>query len=334
MEKKAETTHEEVARSPRRAEYLARVNRVIDHIERHLDQDLTVAELARIACFSPFHFHRVFGAVMGESLHQFVQRLRLERAARLLVGEREAPITHVALECGFSSAATFARAFSSMFGMNASEWRKGGHARYRAQGRHGRAVTASRNLAAQFGVLSERFDPEHRVFQWRIRFMDREPVRVEVEDVPTLHVAYVRHVGEYQGMAEVFARLFGRIVKWAGPRGLLRDREARLLAVYHDDPEITAGHKLRVSAGITVPAGTPVGGDVGIMTMPGGPCAIGHFRLGSRDYGAAWHALMAGWLPDSGYQPDDRLCCERYEVSGGNSGDGCPVDICVPVRPL
>ena len=97
--------------SASRREYIARVNRVIDHIEQNLASSLPLAHLAEVACFSPFHFHRIFKALTGETLTAFVQRLRIERAASMLVSEPETPVTHIALDCGFASSASFARVF-------------------------------------------------------------------------------------------------------------------------------------------------------------------------------------------------------------------------------
>ena len=96
-------------RRQRRAEYIARVDRVIDYVERHLDEELSLDKLASVACFSRFHFHRIFGAVMGETLHQFIGRLRVERAALQLVSNPSKSITEIAFDCGFSGPAPFAR---------------------------------------------------------------------------------------------------------------------------------------------------------------------------------------------------------------------------------
>ena len=67
-----------------RREYERRINRVIDHVQAHLDGDLTLERLAEVAAFSPFHFHRVFAAITGETLSDFIRRVRLERAAGAL----------------------------------------------------------------------------------------------------------------------------------------------------------------------------------------------------------------------------------------------------------
>jgi AraC family transcriptional regulator len=68
-----------------REEYVARINRVIDYIESHLDERLSLERLAKVANFSPFHFHRIFGAMVGQTLNQFIARLRAEKAAMQLV---------------------------------------------------------------------------------------------------------------------------------------------------------------------------------------------------------------------------------------------------------
>jgi AraC-like DNA-binding protein len=114
-----------------RAEYDGRVNRVVDYIRSHLGEALTLGELARIAAFSPFHFHRVFSALTGETLFAYIQRQRIEKAAGVLAAGVDPTILEVALDHGFSSAATFARAFRARFGMSASEWRRGGAERWR-----------------------------------------------------------------------------------------------------------------------------------------------------------------------------------------------------------
>ena len=116
-----------------RLEYEKRVNRALDHIQRHLGDELTLAGLARVAAFSPFHFHRVFKAITGETVFGFIHRLRIERAAVALTTHTGESVLAVALDHGFSSAATFARAFRAHFGMSATEWRDGGAARWRAR---------------------------------------------------------------------------------------------------------------------------------------------------------------------------------------------------------
>ena len=163
------------------------------------------------------------------------------------------------------------------------------------------------------------------------------PLRAEVEvkDLPDLHVAYVRHVGPYAGDAALFKQLFGRLFTWAGPRGLIRFPETRLLSVYHDSPETTDEGKRRLDVCMTVPPGTPVDGEIGKRTIPAGKYAVARFEIAPDQYRDAWNAVFAGWLPESGYQPSDGPCFEMYLNDPEQHPEGKHVvEICVPVRPL
>ena len=137
---------------------------------------------------------------------------------------------------------------------------------------------------------------------------NNQQVQVDVKEVEEMNVAYVRHIGAYQGKQEVFSELFAKLVGWAGPRGLLGVPGMQVLCVYHDDPNITQEDKLRVDACITVPTDTKVEGEVGTYTVAGGKYAFARFEVFPDEFSKAWDAVMGGWLPDSGYQPDDRPC--------------------------
>jgi AraC family transcriptional regulator len=96
--------------------YRSRINRVIDYVNSNLDKSISLEELASVAFFSPFHFHRIFVAVTGESVNHFTNRIRLEKSARLLKFSSH-PISDIAVQCGFSSPATFSRAFKQYYGV-------------------------------------------------------------------------------------------------------------------------------------------------------------------------------------------------------------------------
>jgi len=162
----------------------------------------------------------------------------------------------------------------------------------------------------------------------------KEAQSVRIETIDPLFVAYVRHVGPYAGDSSLFGRLFGRLCQWVGARGLFGP-STRLLTVYHDNPEITAEDRLRISVCATVPRSTQAEGDIGTMEIAGGKYAVASFELDATEYGAAWNWLMGTWLPSSGFQPDDRHCFEMYL----NNPEQHPqkkhlVEIWEPVRPL
>jgi AraC family transcriptional regulator len=236
-------------------------------------------------------------------------------------------VTDIAMDCGFSSPSVFARSFKERFGASASRWRAEENRKNRtAEGNHDQADSNA-------GEAGLRLPPYTRDNQSESRRRDMSGLTyaVEVRDLPELHVAYVRHTGAYSGIGAAFQKL----MRWAGPRGLLRFPETRMLGIYHNDPGITEAAKLRSDACITVPEGTAVDGEIGLLRVPGGKFAVARFEISADQFGRAWDALMGEWLPGSGYQPDDRMCYELYL----NDPEQHPqkkfiLEICQPVRPL
>ncbi|WP_030242510.1 AraC family transcriptional regulator [Streptomyces sp. NRRL S-350] len=101
------------------------LNRAMDHIERHLDGEIDVAELARIAMTSEYHFRRLFSMLAGMPLSEYVRRRRLTVAgAEVLDGERT--LLDIAVRYGYTSGEAFARAFRAMHGVGPGEARRDG----------------------------------------------------------------------------------------------------------------------------------------------------------------------------------------------------------------
>ena len=297
-----------------RLEYEKRVNRVIDHVREHLSEDLSLERLAQVAAFSPFHFHRIFRAITSETLFAFIQRLRLERAAVALIHHRDESVLAVALDHGFSSAATFARAFRGHFGMSATAWRTGGAQRWSKRSKPNRKPSKAKRRGRRHG--SPQTSKE-------------DTMNVAVRELPRYRVAYMRYVGPYgpHGIPE----LWKRFRKWMelGPNSIK-------LGIGHDDPDVTAPEKCRYDACVVVPESFAGDTWVNVIDVPGGKYAVAEF-IGTADkIREAWEALYRSWLPGSGYQPDDRPCLEVYR--GNPEVDGRPgtfrCELCVPVRPL
>ncbi len=311
-----------------RAEYIGRINKVIDYINANIQSSFTLGELAAESCFSKYHFHRIFGSLMGEPLGQFIHRIRLEKAASLLANNFSKSVTEVLLDCGFSSAAHFSRIFKDRFNESPSEWRK----KHQAKSKNSQLMS---NVSEEFKISSYYVNDVSFQQQWRIVMNKHREAKVEVKDLPEMTVAYVRHIGPYAANEKLFESLFTKLMQWAGPRDLIKFPETQMMSIYHDNPEITDKSKLRTDCCISVPADTEVDGDIGKSNLPGGKYAMARFELGATEYSEAWQAVMAGWLPESGYQCDDRPCFELYHGSPEDHSEGkCIVDICVPVKPL
>ena len=104
--------------------YVERVNLALHYIHENLDDPLDLQKIAMASCFSKYHFHRIFLALMGETVNDYVGRKRLERAANRLIFRKKLSITKVAVMSGFSSSANFAKAFKLYFGISPSQIRK------------------------------------------------------------------------------------------------------------------------------------------------------------------------------------------------------------------
>src|SRR5438132_4034806 len=104
--------------------YRQRVLQVQLHIQEHLDEELPLDRLARVAHFSPFHFHRLFRALVGETVSEYVRRLRLESAA-VALKTTDKTVLQVALDAGYGTHEAFTRAFRQMFGISPSQFRAG-----------------------------------------------------------------------------------------------------------------------------------------------------------------------------------------------------------------
>jgi AraC family transcriptional regulator len=304
-------------------DYRSRINRVLDYIDQELQGRLSLDQLSRVACFSKYHFHRIFLGMTWETLFEYIQRRRVEKAAYLLRIHPRTAITDIALDCGFSDSAAFARSFRRRFEITASEWRAGAR---------GNLSMTNSNLRQDTELIP---GDNACTGERRCRAVgDLKNAGVKVSRHADRTVAYLRHVGPFEGNAELFAGLFERLYAWAEVRDLLRPHESEALIVSHDSIGITDERKLRVSICVTVPPQTGTGGVVGKMTIPGGKYATARFALRHDEYAAAWNWIFGTWLPASGYQPDDRPCFELYDVPVRRWGGKTTVDICVPVRPL
>lgn len=153
-----------------RISYSERVQRVVDHLAVHLDEKFDLEALARLAHFSPYHFHRIYRGLLGETIHDTIRRLRLRRAAMDLLEDRLS-IERTAARAGYSSQAAFTRAFRAEYGEPP--------ARYRGAHR-----------APPIGHRGE-----------------TDPYRVEIVHLAPLRAASIDHRGDYQLTGSAFERL-------------------------------------------------------------------------------------------------------------------------------
>ena len=301
-------------------EYIHRINRVIDYIEYNLDSELSLMTLAEVASFSPFHFHRIFSACMGETLNDFIRRIRVERAASLLLKDEMKPIADIAMQCGYNSVSVFCRHFKERYKTSAKNFRESNRDDFSKN-----SQPDSKNR--QSGSDSPDYVCDLISLNTRRSKMEK---KVEIKVMPEMKVIYCRHTGQFDQIGKAYEKLF----RFAGPRGLLRFPETKTLTYYHDDPKTTEIGNLRQSACITVTGEVKTEGEIGTMQIPGGKYYVGHFEITALEFTQAWDSMCL-WLSESGYQPADG---NPYELYHNNHEDHPErkfiVDICIPVKPL
>lgn len=305
-------------------EYIARINRVMDYIGRNLDKPIDLSVMADIASFSPYHFHRIFTYIVGETPNNFVLRIKLEKAGQLLQDSPKATISEIATQCGFGNNSSFSRAFKGYFGMSAKEFREQDKAIYIKDG-----IRYSKNCKpiSKIGKNPQQINAQLCSVEFnKLIIMD---TKIEIKQMPELNLIYCRHMGAYNKIGQAYENL----LKWAIPRGLVTP-ETKTVTVYRDDPSITSIDKMRQDASIIVKGDVKVEGEIGKSTVPGGKYAVGHFEIKETEFEEAWNT-MCSWLTESGYQPEDGATYELYHNDYREHPEHLfIVDICIPVKPL
>jgi AraC family transcriptional regulator len=297
--------------------YISRINKVQDYIEKHLDEELNVDQLARIASFSSFHFQRIYRQMTGESLYSYIKRLRLEKSVFLIRASGKRALQDIALSVGFSSQASFAKALKAYYGISASRIRALNDTEFMEIGRNRFRNNISRN---------------GKVYDEKISYTT--PMELSIRSIKSTKVLYLRHTGPYKGNADLFHKLFTKLYSCADSLKLISN-ESKWFVVYHDFSDLTAEEQTRLSVCLSVTDDTEGFVEFGSMVLEGGKYAVGTFLLNKDEYQQAWNYMMAKWLPESGYMPDDRMCFEYYPPYRNREGkEGNMVEIFIPITPL
>jgi len=259
-------------------QYQERINNVWLHIQNNLDEKLQLDELASLAYLSPFHFHRIFTAITGESIVQYIRRLRLERAANRMI-YTDHDITRIGLANGYETPAAFSRAFKQQFGASPSKFRK------------------------------------NKDLKKTIKF--RNEVEIEIDDTPMeysiIHfkprrVLYIRKTGHY--MESAF-KAWECLMPYVSEHGLMNE-ESQHYGIPLDCPDITVHEKMRYDACITVDESIKPDGEFGIQTIRGGRYAVFTHNGPYENLEATYNRIIINWLPSTNYDLMNSPAFEQY----------------------
>ena len=296
--------------APQRLSYVERINLVIDRVHSDLAQPLRLNELAVTAGLSPFHFQRIFQAMVGESPSEFVKRLRLERALYLMGFGKEKSLTKIAFAVGFSSSSDFTRSFKSRYGVAPSKF---DHAAWHAKQNHC-IESATNESPFKLHKQPSRANPEK--------------FRVRIRQLPPRKVAYIRVAKPYVG--DGVLRAAQRLEAWAETRQLA---DGQWLGYQFESPRVTSLDKCQYCVAVETRSNFQPQGEVGLYRFPAMTVAevdmSGDIDLELRLF--QW--LYGSWLPTSKYVPADHPCFEAWKGRPFAHGDQ-HFELCIqlPIR--
>ncbi len=272
------------------------VNQAIDYILLHIEEDITLEDVAAYCHFSKCYFSRLFKAQTGESVYGFIKRVRLEQSAFRLKTERQRSITQICADYGYSSS-NYSSAFRLHYHMAPVSFRKN---------------SLSRSM-------------EHPFFHhesWKAESFEECSRKVVLKNLPDYHVIYERRFGSYEGLGREWERFMGKYEEYLTENTLFLERT-------YDDPAVTEEGKCLSDVCMTVGEDCPLDNTV---TIKGGACMVYRFKGHAKHIYAAYQTLFLVWLPRTSYVLDTSrsLFDIYYEVDSRRTN--MELDICLPVR--
>jgi len=250
------------------------IRKALLYIQKHISEDLQFEKLAQVACMSPYHFHRVFRGVVGETLAGYIRRLRIQHSAAQLLSS-DLSVTDIAFEAGYDALESFTRAFQKQFAETPSNFRK--------------------NRSLQNRCI-DTINPND-IDQVLINQSKEKLMRdVEVVTMNFGRVLSLRHTGPYVECCTTWERLCA----WAGPKGLIGP-QTKFLGLCYDDPEVTDEDKIRYDASMTIESDIEVEGDIFVQNVPSGKYAKTLHKGPYEKLAEAYADICGRWVPDNKY---------------------------------
>jgi AraC family transcriptional regulator len=266
--------------------YQARMQRVLDYIDGHLDEDLDLETVSRIAAFSKFHFHRQFTATFELSVHRYVQLARMQRASKRLTATGAESVTEIAMDAGYDSPDAFARAFRQRFGQSPSAFRK--------------SPDWAPWLAA-FGPLE--------IARSKLMPTNHQHDEVTIREEAPIPVAILEHRGDRATLGETIERF----IRWRKAAGLSPETSPTF-NIFRSEriPANPADYSMDLCVGTD----RGIDPDDKVMkagVIPGGRCAVLRVNGASHNLEPAALFLYRDWLPASGEEARDfPIYCKRF----------------------
>lgn len=278
--------------------YIERISKVIDYIEVNIDTKLRLNELADIAMFSKYHFHRIFKNSTGETLNDFIKRLRMIKAYRLLKIDKAITIKELTYSLGYNSIANFSRDFKDFHGLSPSE------------------------IKSSYVVIEERV-AKNNYTAFNMEYKG-------IEKIPDAFILFKKITTGYctESISKTFDDLYRMALNY-------NFKINQFVGIGYDDPDYTPANKCKYDACIVVnkddiPKCIPCNS----KNLKGGQYVVFYFEGYKNDISSAWDYIFKEWLLNSNYIPADRphlemyLHSEQYELGFYN------INLCLPIKSL
>lgn len=280
------------------------IKEVVRYLEQHCSEPLNLEQAAKIANLSPFHFHRVFKALVGETVAEFIRRMRHEKAAQSLMFQDKS-VTTVAFEFGFSSSQAMARSFKTYLGVTPSQIKECQTVEsYSALMRNSKIGSILRK---------NRYELPDGLSYSEFKLNQSGKVEMKTENHPQRTIAYVRVVGPY---GENYEPAVQKLYLWAGAKGVTGE----CLFIYHDNPDITPADKCRTDIALVIPDDIEPSNGIEVTTVPAGSYAVLRKTVEEKpQYGQFWNQLIEETVAQ-GIELDERPCFELYHSYDQQTG--------------
>ncbi|WP_375750447.1 GyrI-like domain-containing protein [Vibrio sp. HN007] len=295
--------------------YDQKLKPVIRYLEKNYNSSLNLEEVAGLASLSPYHFHRVFKAVTGETLNEYLRRLRLQQAAQDLFYKKP-PIVDVALEFGFSSSQNFAKAFKKYYALSPTDIREC------TSIEHFAAMTRKSKIG---NTLRKNGNATFDESSYTTSKPKQRRITMERTTFEKCNLAYIRVTGPY---GENYEPAVGKLYQWATAEGVA---DATCIFIYHDNPEVTPADKCRTDICLMLSDDVKVYGDVELQEFPGGEYGTMRTTITDKSqYAEAWNEHISQ-IVELELEMDERPCFELYH-SYDKETDTSDVSFCSALK--
>lgn len=296
-------------------EHIKRIRKVLKFIEENLDNELSLENLAEIGNYSPFHFHRIFRGIIGETLQEYINRNRMEKSAMLLSHHKNKSLEEVFSEVGFKSNSAFSKTFKKYFGVSPSVFRKNTPEKF------SKILQMNSNIGQKEVVFQQYL---YNINQIK-NFMETN-AKIEVKELPEMHLASVLSIG-----VQNIDNAYNKLISWGISKNLFPRENVKMISVYHDSFKVTAPNKVRIHACMLLDEPIKTDGEVFPETLPKGRHIVGSYFIGIHEFEKAWQSLFL-WMNENGYQYKRTFPFEIYHNNFKEHPEKkCRVDFCIPI---